>query len=642
MRPRIPCIFSCALLLIAACCPDGVLSAEAGNPVRYHFGDDLRWADAAFDDGAWPAAQDGRWPLPPAASDGFEWARARVAVPADASGPLALRISGNNSFALSYQVFVNGRALVQRGTFPPHPEPRASFPGIVFELPAGVVSPGSTAVIAWRVWSQTSNAYRLHVLGARFQIDESRNLHLANQTDHIKKLLSVSPDLALNALLALMGIGLFLFWRRGGGREMLLYAGVLLLYSVPEIYAVLYSLEIVRNPWQLYSVLHYALQEPQMAITVEFIWTIHSIRAPGLKALAHFAAIVLNATTLYVSLITSHSAAAPVLFGIMQISVQAFNFITIGTNMWAFLVRRQNRAIAAALVIIPVASALRNIGIPIAYVVGNVSVDFFSLGFLVSATALFITLGQRARAGWRSRDELRVEFEAAREVQQQLVAPAVDVPGFKIDSVYAPAKQVGGDFFRVLPEPGGSVLVVVGDVSGKGLRAAMTVSAIIGALRTMPALSPPRILSDLNRGLAGQLRGGFVTCCVARIDADGEVAIANAGHLSPYRAGAEVDVPAGFPLGLVPDATYDEAHFRLHSGEVLTFLSDGVIEARNSSGELFGFERTLAISTSSAETIAQAAIDFGQDDDITVLTLTNLPAARLDPDPHKGPMLVTA
>jgi serine phosphatase RsbU (regulator of sigma subunit) len=322
--------------------------------------------------------------------------------------------------------------------------------------------------------------------------------------------------------------------------------------------------------------------------------------------------------------------------------VQAFNFITIGTNMWAFLVRRQNRAIAAALVIIPVASALRNIGIPIAYVVGNVSVDFFSLGFLVSATALFITLGQRARAGWRSRDELRVEFEAAREVQQQLVAPAVDVPGFKIDSVYAPAKQVGGDFFRVLPEPGGSVLVVVGDVSGKGLRAAMTVSAIIGALRTMPSLSPPRILSDLNRGLAGQLRGGFVTCCVARIGADGEVAIANAGHFSPYRAGAEVDIPAGFPLGLVPDATYDEAHFRLHSGEVLTFLSDGVIEARNSSGELFGFERTLAISTSSAETIAQAAIDFGQDDDITVLTLTNLPAARLDPDPHKGPMLVTA
>jgi serine phosphatase RsbU (regulator of sigma subunit) len=233
-------------------------------------------------------------------------------------------------------------------------------------------------------------------------------------------------------------------------------------------------------------------------------------------------------------------------------------------------------------------------------------------------------LGQRAWWAWRARDELRVELEAAREVQQQLIAPAVDVPGFKIESVYAPAKQVGGDFFRVLPEADGSLLVVVGDVSGKGLRAAMTVSAIIGALRTMPALPPTRILGALNQGLVGQLRGGFVTCCVARIGRDGWVTIANAGHLSPYCNGAEVEVGSGLPLGISAQADYEESQFVLEPDKSLVFLSDGVVEARNAAGELFGFERTLAISNSNAEAIAQTAINFGQDDDITVLSLTRL------------------
>jgi phosphoserine phosphatase RsbU/P len=128
----------------------------------------------------------------------------------------------------------------------------------------------------------------------------------------------------------------------------------------------------------------------------------------------------------------------------------------------------------------------------------------------------------------------------------------VDVPGFRIESVYAPATQVGGDFFRIVPEGDGGVLVVVGDVSGKGLRAAMTVSALIGTLRTIPLVSPGWILNALNSGLAGNLHGGFVTCCAARITHDGRVTIANAGHLSPYRNGFEVEVGAGLPLGIDP------------------------------------------------------------------------------------------
>jgi serine phosphatase RsbU (regulator of sigma subunit) len=154
----------------------------------------------------------------------------------------------------------------------------------------------------------------------------------------------------------------------------------------------------------------------------------------------------------------------------------------------------------------------------------------------------------------------------------------------------------------------------------------MTVSAVIGALRSTPPVSPAWILSALNYGLSGQLHGGFVTCCAARITQDGMVTIANAGHLSPYRNGAEVEVEPGIPLGIFAGAEYEETQFTLNPGERLTFMTDGVVEARNASGELFGFERTLRVSNSGAVAIAQAAKDFGQEDDITVLSVTLAPA----------------
>jgi len=82
--------------------------------------------------------------------------------------------------------------------------------------------------------------------------------------------------------------------------------------------------------------------------------------------------------------------------------------------------------------------------------------------------------------------------------------------------------------------------------------------------------------------------GGFVTCLAARIDPGGAVTLANAGHLAPYRNGEEVDLPPRLPLGLIADATYEETRLALAFDEALTFLSDGVVEARDEKGELFG------------------------------------------------------
>jgi serine phosphatase RsbU (regulator of sigma subunit) len=106
-----------------------------------------------------------------------------------------------------------------------------------------------------------------------------------------------------------------------------------------------------------------------------------------------------------------------------------------------------------------------------------------------------------------------------------------------------------------------------------------------------------------------------------RMDVDGGVTFANAGHISPYRNGTEMDCENGLPLGLVTAAAYAESRFELGSEHQLTLVTDGVVEARNEDGELFGFARTAGCAHQTADAIAKAAHAFGQDDDITVLTV---------------------
>ncbi len=239
--------------------------------------------------------------------------------------------------------------------------------------------------------------------------------------------------------------------------------------------------------------------------------------------------------------------------------------------------------------------------------------------FLIAMLAILSNRFMRSR---REEQRLAGELEAARSVQSLLVpATAPSTPGFAVESVYIPASEVGGDFFHVQQGDDGSLLIVVGDVSGKGLKAAMTVSSIIGALRNEKERQPALVLRNLNRVLHGRI-SGFVTCASARIAADGAVTIANAGHLSPYRNGEELAVDSGLPLGISDEVHYAEVTCRLSPNDRLTFISDGVVEARNVSGELYGFERTRKLSTQPAQVIAETARAFGQDDDITVLTLT--------------------
>jgi serine phosphatase RsbU (regulator of sigma subunit) len=178
----------------------------------------------------------------------------------------------------------------------------------------------------------------------------------------------------------------------------------------------------------------------------------------------------------------------------------------------------------------------------------------------------------------RSHEEhLRGQFEAARAVQQLLLPEdTLRIPGFQVDSVYLLAESVGGDFFQILPDGHDGLLIVLGDVAGKGLPAAMMVSMLVGAIRVEAGhtADPASLLALLNVRMLGRTRG-FATCLAAHLSSDGCLTIANAGHLPPYQNGAELQLPGSLPLGLTADAQYAESILQLVPGDSLTFLTDG-------------------------------------------------------------------
>jgi len=248
-------------------------------------------------------------------------------------------------------------------------------------------------------------------------------------------------------------------------------------------------------------------------------------------------------------------------------------------------------------------------------------------GFVV----VFVKEGRRHIKAHTEKAILDGEMAAASEVQQ-LILPQTgeSFPGYAVESVYRPADQVGGDFFQILPIGNNGLLIVLGDVAGKGLPAAMLVSMLVGSIRVLAedTHNPALILRKLHDRLMGRTRGGFSTALAAFIADDGLVTIANAGHLSPYLDGQEIELRGALPLGIVTGVQYESTSFHLRPGSRLTFCSDGVVEAQNKNGELFGFDRAKALSQVPAAAMVKAAVDFGQSDDITVVTIERLATSK--------------
>ena len=248
---------------------------------------------------------------------------------------------------------------------------------------------------------------------------------------------------------------------------------------------------------------------------------------------------------------------------------------------------------------------------------------------LLMIPAILTLLIRRTEVQQTERKQLLDEMEAAREVQEMLVpATRARTPGYRIQSAYKPMAEVGGDFFQWFETSDHGVLLVAGDVSGKGLRAAMMVSMIVGLLQQRRSEQPSEVLRELNHGLAGRVSGGFVTCCAARFTPEGLARIANAGHIPPYKNGSDLKLESGIPLGMMPEAEWEETAIQLLQNDRLVFLSDGVVEARSAGGELLGFDRARDLSYRPASEIARFAEKWGQEDDITVIAITHDRAAE--------------
>ena len=627
-RPALLCL--CVSLLCVSLTARAQSSTTPPPTVRYHLGDNPLWAAPSFDDSAWPIAPQGLVPSRSSDRDRFLWVRIRVPVPASRNAPLALHLTDLGVQPIAWQLFVNGQLLGGQGSFPPHPDPAAPPVSPVIDLPASLAPPGSTALLALREWYAPTFFESRVPSRPTPVIDEARVLRLSVRASDAETLVANGPEYALSALLFLVGIALLFFWRSARAPEYL-WAAIYLLS--PLFTAILSSGPVTARLSYRQQTLGWALvYSAGLLAEIEFMWNLFRLRTRWLHILWHAIWIVFIAAPL---LAEAFFPASPAIDRLCQIvivaGVAAFDAILFPVCIREMFRPRGNRAIAAAQSLLEVIIALGIFGYSQHLALGPLNLDLFQLTLTLVDLAVAALLMRRAVRAWRQANTLRVEFDSAREVQQRLVTAPPATSGFRIETAYRPATQVGGDFYRVLPGESGDVLIVVGDVSGKGLPAAMTVSAIIGSLRTLPARAPAAILRELNRSLTGNLHGGFVTCLCAHIEQNGTVTVANAGHLAPYCNGDEIKLDPGLPLGLTPDADYTETTLHLAPNDTLTFLSDGVPEARNPSGELYGFDRTQKISTQSAEAIAAAAQAHGQEDDITVLTLAftgvTLPAA---------------
>jgi len=173
---------------------------------------------------------------------------------------------------------------------------------------------------------------------------------------------------------------------------------------------------------------------------------------------------------------------------------------------------------------------------------------------------------------------------------------------------------------------------VMGDVSGKGLRAAMIVSMIVGTLHTASGFTeePSDLLAELNRRLCGRMGDGFATCLVVRLEEQGNLTLSNAGHLPPYRNGIEIDLPGSLPLGLEPNTVYEQSGFSMAPGDGLVLLTDGIAEAQNPQRVLLGFTtvESMLREGATAHTVADRAQQYGQNDDITAIRIVREGSSR--------------
>ena len=618
--------------------------ASLDNGWRFHPGDDPSWAAPNFDDSNWPLIVPNRNWEEQGYRDytGFAWYRIRLKMPVT-SEALALSLG-----PIDCEVYADGKLISTLGIVGQRVHDRAVDPVNVIELPAALQ--GRTITLAVRAWSYISGAS----LAARSSFPTIAPLsvqQLRRDAALSARLIQEGPDHITELLAACLGffsLGLYLLQRRSReyGWAALAYTSMALL-NLAMAYGIHHHGDITA-----YSCFRDFFISVHLIAYTMFVWGFIAAPRKGLFRAA-LGLLALAAVTMQMGAFRVW----PLILGGAKRGLVVGESITFTLfQVWVicvfvcmiFSARRGNRN--AQLLIIPM--VLNSTIYLLVYITSWLAVggvmrhqwsfvawqsSYMTIGWadifawLAMASLVLILILRFARTA-ESEQRLSSEMETARRVQAQLVPVQLpSLPHFAFDVAYRAASEVGGDFYQVFPRSDGSALILLGDVSGKGLKAAMLGTLIVGAAGALAQedLRPGEMLARLNRHLCGRTDGGFATCVCALLTPAGVLTVANAGQLSPYHNGCETASEAGLPLGIVPQAEYAETTLQLAPGDTLTFLSDGVVEARAPGGELFGFERTREISARPAEEIAAAAQQFGQEDDITVLriALAAVPAA---------------
>lgn len=628
--------------------------APLAGPWQFHLGDDPAWAAPGYDDSHWEQlTADKTWGAQGHPSyTGFAWYRRTINItPAPGADPdVALLIPIIDD---AYDLYWNGVKVGQYGKLPPYPIVYEGIPNQTFGL--GPIRSGVLAVRVWKFALASNDPDNLGGFERMPLIGSPSAIAAERGNRDYKWLQSQQFRFGLTSLYALVALLSFVAWLRDRNQWLLFWM---------SLYALMLTMDVLLIGMRLSYPFEIGQLQAQMAIAIRetsgwflLIWLLQLHQHPRLVHYTKLAAIIGIASA---TIDGSLSFLYPDFISVMQMQIAdaittfpavTFECIPVALVAYAIFKRRRldsTRWLVAILAFLnSTVYAVENISVqgvrythwtlgdkieaPLFTVVGN----NFSLPTILR-TLLFLSIVYAVIRytidNRRRQHAMEREFQNARELQQVLVPENLPaLAGFDLTSAYRPAQEVGGDFFQIIPVEEGSTLIVLGDVSGKGLKAAMAVSMIVGAVRTLVETTsrPAEILAGLNRRLYGRLQGGFATAVALRLDSDGTCTISCAGHPAPYVNDEELIFPGTLPLGVLPRATFEESQFQMGERDQLALYTDGLLEARSQNGDLYSFARlkTLFASRPTAEQAAEAAVNFGQDDDITVLTLTRVAAS---------------
>ena len=609
------------------------------GPWRFQAGDDLRWADPAFDDSNWqPATLDK--PLTEQGFDsysGYGWYRLKVK-PEQLSAitslspntPLVLLATPNSVGQLT--VYLNGSEVGHTRGMTGSPTMFQSGP---LSLP---VSGSGPMVLAIRTWAGSDvqiNRGLLETVEVGTSQDIAGKVAIAANRQWDENAIAAMVVGFLFFGVALLAAALYLTQRRHS--EYLWLA--LLCLSVASAGAADATYGLGQISLTVYRIFTLFMGRIFMAVTLEFVlrftgaqWR-KTVRGVQIAVLVLPVVYLLGLEQTYAVLSVSAEVVFCALVCVLLFRAWRRGRGEAGVMLLPFFLAATADSADTVLDFLSsrhwipqeFSSHRFHFG-PIEYGTGTVAYTVF-LGSLIAVILYrFVKVSEEEQRS-------SAEIAAARSVQALLIPTQLPSNrNFVLESAYLPVQGVGGDFFQVLPVKDDSLLIVVGDVSGKGLQAAMNSSTLVGALRNELSHDPATVLEHLNHVLIGAVSSPgavpdlnaapcFATCLCARIFPNGTLIVANAGHLSPYCDGRELELEPNLPLGVIAGTHYEQKTFKLDRGDRLVFLSDGVVEAMNAHGELFGFERTKQVSNESARYIAQTAKRFGQTDDITVVSL---------------------